>query len=312
MKIIKTFTTETLYKAFFFIFSIFAFTYTSFSLEAASVSSEHQYQKVPSMIPDYTYKISLVGDHSVGKTALFERIKNKKFVNNTLHTANPDVAEHFIKLNNKLIKLNISDTGGQEQFARLTRSVYNKTDCLVLCYDITYKNSFDSCQDRWFKEIEDYCDNVKSLIICATKCDQSEYRTLFEGDSEKLKEFFKNKKIFEDIYTVETSAKEDINIKQLVETMASSLLLYEPKKYGNLEIKRGDVVKYDNKVTQVVEVMDTRFRVRLHDNTTEMIKNNFDEVTIIKSSSDRTSYYVDLSKMTPPPASGMCSCSYFG
>lgn len=46
----------------------------------------------------------------------------------------------------KRVKLQIWDTGGQERFRTITQSYYRSANGIVLCYDITCKQSFNSLQ----------------------------------------------------------------------------------------------------------------------------------------------------------------------
>lgn len=68
-----------------------------------------------------------------------------------------------VKANNKNVKLQIWDTAGQERFRTITNTYYKSTlsdnegaNAVILVYDITSKESFESIQNFWLDEVENY------------------------------------------------------------------------------------------------------------------------------------------------------------
>lgn len=278
------------------------------SLNATSISQvRHKDLAKDSILsPDYTYKVLFVGDHGVGKTCLFNKIKDQVFLEYPGKTSAPDYAKHLIEINTKIVQLDMWDTAGEEQFSTLTRSAYHNVDTLVLCFDVTKKSSFESCKKRWLKEIEDNLEETKCLIICGTKCDVKDSQVLFKNDGDTLKTFFQRQNIFKDIYTVITSAKKDINVKQLVSTLGYCLLQYEPKKYANQEFKIGDHVilfdpPYRGKKAEIIETLETRFRVLLKDSSDRkiIIKENFNQIRLTRTRNTSTTENVSLDQIRP-------------
>lgn len=110
---------------------------------------------------DYLFKIVLIGDMSVGKTSVVQRFKNGSFIDRQGTTIGVDftmktlvVGKSITLLNGSIIpisdgkrvKLQIWDTGGQERFRTITQSYYRSANGIVLCYDITSPQSFQSLQ----------------------------------------------------------------------------------------------------------------------------------------------------------------------
>ena len=53
--------------------------------------------------------------------------------------------------NDNKIKLNMWDTAGQERYRVLTTFFINECDSIILGYDVTVPNTFDSIKSFWYK-----------------------------------------------------------------------------------------------------------------------------------------------------------------
>ena len=58
-----------------------------------------------------------------------------------------------VKMDDQVIKLQIWDTAGQERFRNLTASYYRGAQGIIIVYDVTDQDSFESVHN-WMKEIE--------------------------------------------------------------------------------------------------------------------------------------------------------------
>jgi Ras-related protein Rab-18 len=56
----------------------------------------------------------------------------------------------------KRLKLTVWDTAGQERFRTLTSSYYRGAHAIVFAYDVTRRETFDSLEDVWMREVELY------------------------------------------------------------------------------------------------------------------------------------------------------------
>jgi small GTP-binding protein len=88
-------------------------------------------------------KLCLVGESGVGKSYL-----TYKFVHDTLpvtqitSTIGIDYGVHTIHLNNQHVRVQVWDTAGQERFKSITETYYKSSDCAVLIYDISDRDTF--------------------------------------------------------------------------------------------------------------------------------------------------------------------------
>ena len=144
---------------------------------------------------DIIYKFILLGDSKVGKTCIFKKIINNKFDRYNVMTTGIDNKsikyEIEIEENGKKIKkkskIKIYDSAGQERFRTITKNYINKSNGIIMIYDITNKNSFNNIANGWIKNIEEgygKCEEIKTcILLIGNKND------LVEGEEgEKLRE----------------------------------------------------------------------------------------------------------------------------
>ena len=169
------------------------------------------------------FKLLLVGNASVGKTSLFFRFINNKFLNSYSSTIGVDFQTKIYEHKGYKIKLQIWDTAGQERFHSITSNYFHGADGILFIYDITNINSFEGVKD-WIKESEEFDNNIQKILL-GNKCDLSDTREVQKEDAEI---FCNEKKI--DFF--ETSAKENINLDEAFKKMVE--LIFKTKETQNL------------------------------------------------------------------------------
>ena len=75
------------------------------------------------------------------------------------------------------------DTGGQERFNAINESYYRRADAILLIYDITQRNSFDTIKEYYCPKIKDLCKENIPIILLGNKADLEDKRevTIDEG-----------------------------------------------------------------------------------------------------------------------------------
>ena len=168
-------------------------------------------------------KIMLLGESQIGKTSLIQRYVKNNFNLSYITTVGIDFQLKQIKMNNKSIKLQIWDTAGQERFKNITKSYFHSSDGFIVGYDITSRLSFTNVS-TWLKEINDNAPEEIQKILIGNKCDLNE-REVTTEEGQKLAEE-NGMKFFE------TSAKNDINVKETFESITKDILDVQDKEEG--------------------------------------------------------------------------------
>ncbi|CAL6014726.1 Rab1a [Hexamita inflata] len=114
------------------------------------------------------YKIVLVGDAEIGKSALSFRISNNIF----LSLYKPTIGAEYASIQVQGCRFNIWDTAGQETYCKLLSTVYYRgADCCALCYDLSRSSSLKNVL-KWFEGIKQL-DKMPTIILIGTKSDAS-------------------------------------------------------------------------------------------------------------------------------------------
>jgi len=162
------------------------------------------------------YRLLLIGDTGVGKSAILNRFSDNIFNKECVTTIGVDFRIKKFKIGNDIIKVELWDTTGNKTFRDILKAFYKRTDCVLFIYDITEYNSFKNIK-KWLKETELYAPkNVKKIIV-GNKLDLVDLRQIDYKESLD----FANKI---NIDYIETSAKNNSNIEELFSYITVNLL----------------------------------------------------------------------------------------
>ncbi|TKJ27636.1 MAG: hypothetical protein CEE42_01650 [Promethearchaeota archaeon Loki_b31] len=93
---------------------------------------------------DFTFKILLLGDASVGKTSFTKRFCYNLFNPSERLTIGVDFHVKTINIHGKKIKLQIWDVGGEERFRFLLPTYCLGANAAFLLYDVTRSQTLDN------------------------------------------------------------------------------------------------------------------------------------------------------------------------
>eukprot|EP00930_Biecheleria_cincta_P003476 TRINITY_DN104410_c0_g1_i1.p1 TRINITY_DN104410_c0_g1~~TRINITY_DN104410_c0_g1_i1.p1 ORF type:complete len:213 (+),score=34.50 TRINITY_DN104410_c0_g1_i1:181-819(+) len=124
-------------------------------------------------------KVVLIGDSSVGKSAIVYR-----FINNSLLAdSKATVGISFFKqtladqATGQQYPLQIWDTAGQEKFQSVTTHHYRAADGALLVFDISNERSFQNL-GKWLNELRDNTDPNVVVALVGTKADLAQRRAV--------------------------------------------------------------------------------------------------------------------------------------
>eukprot|EP01017_Pseudomicrothorax_dubius_P043253 TRINITY_DN716_c0_g7_i1.p1 TRINITY_DN716_c0_g7~~TRINITY_DN716_c0_g7_i1.p1 ORF type:complete len:226 (-),score=26.83 TRINITY_DN716_c0_g7_i1:71-748(-) len=124
---------------------------------------------------DFLFKVVLIGDSAVGKSSILIRFTDNTFTEYYKNTIGVDFKIKSLQLDNRLVKLQIWDTAGQEQFKTITSSYYKGAHGFLLCFDLTRQKTFNNVS-KWMEEINKYVEPTLPKLLVGNKADLPEKR----------------------------------------------------------------------------------------------------------------------------------------
>ena len=161
-------------------------------------------------------QLLLLGDGAVGKTCLLKRYNDDTFTTHHLVTIGIDFISKEIALDDKRITLKVWDTAGQERFRTITRNFYKQAEGIILVYDITKRETFESVH-KWINSIHENADAGAITCLVANKIDLEDERVVSKEEGQEVANKY-------EIKFYETSAKSNINVREVIEGMAKEVL----------------------------------------------------------------------------------------
>ncbi len=114
---------------------------------------------------DYTWKIVIIGNGSVGKTSLIHRCIDNKFQDSYNETIGIDLFNHTLNIDNQEVSLLIYDLGGQDYWKKLRSDFYHRSKGIVLVYDVSRPETLEALEDWYNEAIENIGHEVPCIIL---------------------------------------------------------------------------------------------------------------------------------------------------
>jgi len=174
------------------------------------------------------FKVSIIGNASVGKSSFLHRLINNDFIPNEEPTIGANYIIHTINIpqknNDITIRLNIWDTAGQEKYFSLMPLYLRGAQIILIFFDLTDKKTFDKINSYWMDILKTTVEDKKCIFaIIGNKSDLVEQ---IEVSDIAVKNLIENCSL--NIQYFKTSAKTGYNIHDCI-----NILAYEKYKIIN-------------------------------------------------------------------------------
>ena len=127
---------------------------------------------------DYILKYIIVGDGTVGKSSLLLRFTKSGFNQEYEMTLSVDFGVKNIKIRNKIYRIQIFDTAGQENLRSIARMYYKNSICAIVVYDITRRDTFNNVS-IWIEDCKNQCPKSIFMVLVGNKLDLEKWNAIF-------------------------------------------------------------------------------------------------------------------------------------
>ena len=136
---------------------------------------------------NYSFKYIIIGDAAVGKSNLLIRYVYGEFNKDYQNTIGVEFGVKNINIKNKICRIQIWDTAGQETFKSITKGYYKNSVCAIIVYDITRRDSFNNI-NTWINDCKTICSKTVSMVLVGAKSDLEINRQVMKEEGEELAE----------------------------------------------------------------------------------------------------------------------------
>ena len=202
---------------------------------------------------DLSFKIIVIGDSGVGKSCLTMKATKNIFENYYSPTIGFEFYTFNIKIKEKIIRLQIWDTCGQEVYRSLINSFYRNSSLAILLYSITSIKSFKNLE-LWLNDLKVNSNPDIKIFLIGNKKDLEEKR---EVAIDKAKKFYEEHDI--EIF-MESSAKTGFNAQKIF--IEAAKILYQENKRLELKNEKEKDIKNETYKLSQEDDMDNNDEVK--------------------------------------------------
>ena len=178
---------------------------------------------------DFFVKVVIVGDIKVGKTSILKKVLKNEFIEEYKPTNGYEFNIVLIKVNEIVIKFQIWDMSGEENYRPSLLNLYRNANLGFLVYSVSSRESFNNLED-WIDKLRRKAPSTK-IILIGNKCDEKEKREVSYEEGKELFEKY-NLEHFEEV-----SATQEFPSPNFLEKGAMSL--YKDYESGSNDISAG-------------------------------------------------------------------------
>jgi Ras-related protein Rab-1A len=164
---------------------------------------------------DLNFKIILIGNVGVGKSCLSLKATKGIFIEEYTSTVGFEFYCFNVKIDGKVVKLQIWDTCGQEAYRSIIKNFYRNASLAIVVYSIEDLDSFNDI-NIWLKQVKTYGISSCKIFLIGNKSDTNNRKVTIEQGLKCKNDFFFD-------CFMETSSKEGVNTRELFVNCATIL-----------------------------------------------------------------------------------------
>jgi len=177
-------------------------------------------------ITEMIFKIALLGNSAVGKTALINQYIHQKFEQD-YHPSlgvNIVIKEMNVEEKNAHVKMILWDIAGQDKYDLSRKAFFQGCAGALFVYDVTRPITFKDVKSKWLKDLKEFGNRNADYLLIGNKNDLTEEKMVSTQDGEKLANKMKASEF------IETSAKHGDNVEKAFKTLVLSIISNREKK----------------------------------------------------------------------------------
>eukprot|EP00826_Nyctotherus_ovalis_P057254 TRINITY_DN781_c0_g2_i6.p1 TRINITY_DN781_c0_g2~~TRINITY_DN781_c0_g2_i6.p1 ORF type:complete len:251 (+),score=32.48 TRINITY_DN781_c0_g2_i6:81-833(+) len=167
---------------------------------------------------DLSFKVVLIGSASVGKSCILLRATNNQFNESYNVTMGTDMHSLQMRIQGKILELQIWDTAGMEQFRSMVKVFFRGAKAVFLVYDITRKETFHAAE-MWLRMVQDNAPSDVRVVLIGNKKDEDNNRMVAVKEGKNFAEMMRVSDFRE------TSAKTGEGIPEILKWLGKQLYM---------------------------------------------------------------------------------------
>ena len=177
-------------------------------------------------VRDDLYKVCLVGDGGVGKTAIVERFLGRGFASTYNLTIGTNICTHTVNVDGTRIKFQIWDLAGQKRFEFVRSTFYRGSHAIVMVFDVTNPNSLANLHEWKIEILQNLGKSHHDIpiVLLGNKSDLQQKLLIDQDGISKFKDELKMEFHADSTAFMYTSALSGMNVEESFEALGLLLL----------------------------------------------------------------------------------------